>query len=1761
MVHSQLPGRPSFRDSAIHSVAIVPLTIPSGSPNNASDSADAAAGGHGPTTTQTHSDKSYSNLLNSLQEFALQGRLGHQRIDSESHGLNPNKNSLAASWSDESSQITVILPHSQLTRPGDWRYNTTPLKSHDWQSGCQRICIFDGRPEYSRMAYDRLRNSDTNTNTTVDQADPWSDLEPHRTTAAVIGVLNMKDCRDTNDLWAAEKSLLEWANRYDATLTTADNTNNRGNNNTTNNNSSDVNGNNNIIIRLFAFDSFEESIQQRVNISETRLCSSQIVAFPPLEMAHSQMMALHWNVVVNDLAVSLFRSVEGKIRRNDALSKSIASGNTTTSIGGVGIQAAKGGVAALLAAPSSSDQDVNSNNDDASIATNTTDANTSSGGSSHDGQQRMMGLGGRFKNAFDNTRKAIANRQDSASASHRSDSASSAGEFGGVGSGGGGGGGKLTGGSETWNTGVDKKKLVTPLDLDATVEMTTVSARDMEALKRRDIGRREKRSADLSLLAGSPIDAYERYTRAAELTRHSHDPLWYASALEGCACAFIAMAEAGGHGVDEYLENNFQLPEEIMALAIAQGVAAGADLGDSKGKTMTVDRSKTTLPQAVTALVEEALSVLCRHEKLAPLHAGLLLKLAEYIQELEEGHLRCRWGEGEFCYGGDLNSSSGDYAPPRWEKTSVSRLTLQGAEVREMLALDSIERGRKFTELLHRAVSIGGLDDRSRADVAAACARACLKGTKTTQWGNSSGSGSPSPRLRFPRKAAYFTLIAAEAMSRCKSDDAGQRASNLYVAASHLYSRKGNEEDSLTKYGWATLRASALQGLSCQPADKPVAEEATELLVALLNEISPDQVDDSFLMAQLSDGSFQEEPISVAPVLNRKGSTDETNSGRPQHVSNPLASMAKTPFFSQAPPSALSLSQSKWLEDDPVPHIQLPHFNNVGKRATSEVVAANKIFEDRALALTSSLSSLSCVTNKIGFDKCARIQKLCVVNMSDLRQQMGATSSLDDETIGVYEESNSLPPPLVVTSAKIIKSESHLLLERTKAVGYSSKFATHSMSTFFNPYAKNQAAKDAKNKVQTTLLAEGEERTIMIEFKNRLAVPLEVPSCRLEFEGKETSRIEAPPLSFTVPAKTKSFAVHFPFIVSVSKTEHKEEVKEENNSDAETVPEPDTFDVVGLCVTCLNRTFPIRFKKSEAEEGGKDESTTSCQIPPPASVYQRSIHNAPKQDEQQLVVRLESVPAQPNLLVSFAASQSPMEEDANVPVHLSDGEIFTIPPFRLENDLGKSGMGEIERLQVLAVGLPGIPDETLFDTDALAAALEEEEDVLTESDSEAEEDFEEMMDCDGLPPLKMKVIAEGLDLKSINDKTRNKGEGSIVKFQMAATHDMGDQLANGGNVRIRFRYRGPSPNPATEIWRKREISLRIIRVKGPRISSLTFRSDLSWGSSYSELCNSLAMQHRRLDATPKWESSNHKHRQQSRSHSFGSTIDALSTDVTSDAAEDSILNRVGMDNGVHVSADEVVLLMAVANETNSTIILSNKKGLVGGFEGSPMPTVKVTSGVSVKIPVVIPRIDRIDENGEVTDIAAELVSRTALQWESEVVEEGDNSEKIKRTGRVRIPSRCLREIIDEHQSFASRICKPPVSLQVSIGEGAKSEVSMKIGEPVQVNTKVSIQDWVPLDVVAKSKVTLEFCCAEKQPGNNSSTSGRMPYVWCGQLRRTVDLSNDDDDKRHSARIAFFQCGVYVVSACAKISSHDTPGVEEFWWAPHANIIKVNEEVQ
>ena len=292
-------------------------------------------------------------------------------------------------------------------------------------------------------------------------------------------------------------------------------------------------------------------------------------------------------------------------------------------------------------------------------------------------------------------------------------------------------------------------------------------------------------------------------------------------------------------------------------------------------------------------------------------------------------------------------------------------------------------------------------------------------------------------------------------------------------------------------------------------------------------------------------------------------------------------------------------------------------------------------------------------------------------------------------------------------------------MDKLKAAGFVGKMNT-SAATFYNPYEKK---KESTGKNIITLVAEGEERTIEVRVGNQLSVPLIIPNCQLAFEKPPGIDIEAPSLSFTIPPKTKEFCVNFPFIVVSTMNGSIKDVSRLDESKSY------SFAVTGLCVTMNNRSMYIPFPKKIDGRPPSTELTSNRQIPEPVSTYKR--RNKKKRKEKQFSVELEAVPAQPNLLVSFTTAPTPLEDAATVPVHLSDGEIFTIPSFRLENDLGL-GSGTMERLQVVAVGLPGLPEEILFDTDEQAKALEEEEDRFSETDSEAEESFDELMENDGV---------------------------------------------------------------------------------------------------------------------------------------------------------------------------------------------------------------------------------------------------------------------------------------------------------------------------------------------------------------------------------------------------------------------------------------------
>lgn len=60
-----------------------------------------------------------------------------------------------------------------------------------------------------------------------------------------------------------------------------------------------------------------------------------------------------------------------------------------------------------------------------------------------------------------------------------------------------------------------------------------------ELVRKKRYGRLQKALADISLLAGSPGDAHDHYTTAAELCRVSSDWLWTAAALQGIAHAKV----------------------------------------------------------------------------------------------------------------------------------------------------------------------------------------------------------------------------------------------------------------------------------------------------------------------------------------------------------------------------------------------------------------------------------------------------------------------------------------------------------------------------------------------------------------------------------------------------------------------------------------------------------------------------------------------------------------------------------------------------------------------------------------------------------------------------------------------------------------------------------------------------------------------------------------------------------------------------------------------------------------------------------------------------------------------------------------------------------------------------------------------------------------------------------------------------------------------------------------------------------------------
>ena len=888
----------------------------------------------------------------------------------------------------------------------------------------------------------------------------------------------------------------------------------------------------------------------------------------------------------------------------------------------------------------------------------------------------------------------------------------------------------------------------------------------------------------------------------------------------------------------------------------------------------------------------------------------------------------------------------------------------------------------------------------------------------------------------------------------------------------------------------------ALHGLAMQGLPE-ASESAAVQLLSLMGEISPSKgSSQSSLMAKLEE---DDDPSNLDESARSDIRTDSSTlylgtgesvvSAARSYVRETRAKAAearKANFFSgvSKDSSLLTVAQSKWVEDDEIPTILLP------------MAELSDISE--------SIIAMRCVWSAIRLDNCSAAQKKVVNEISNLRKKVPASSV----PTGVAS-SSTLPLPIKIISLQLVDSAPSSKLERVKIK--TKEESTGAMATFYNPFAVK------KGLVEATIVPEGEESYIVVRFANHLSIPLEVPRCQLEFDKAGSDLIKAPAVSFVIPGQATDFAVQFPFMVLNA-----------SELDSEAADTNLLYEVKGLRLACLARSFFLPL----AAEGTPETKMGSVRnIPEPASTYPLRDSHA-KQFENSRIIRspkIEVVPAQPNLLLSFAAASTPIRENVVIPVPIADGEVFSLPKIFLSNDSGISGRGKMEELNISASGLPGFSNLVLFDFSGVD--VKEEMKVASTMKNKVPV----------ATPLTLSAHCENMDAQALNNP-RNKKVSSL-SLKLTAASDMGSHT-RGCTVKLSFRYRGPTAAPSLEVWRRREIEIRIVRIKGPRMLSLTFRPDLNWDSCYSELCLALAQQDKRA-----------------RYISGDALKEGPPLRTTETEEHNFVVSRLGTDSGVHVCGDKVIAFVAVANESTSSITLSSTEGPVGGFEGNKWDTVKVHPGVSVKVPVIFPRLDRAP------GVDQKMSSVTRLLWKSEaaVGETADSPEtggtivplnKRARAGCIEIPLPCLKTIIDENPMFVSRVCKSPCSIEVAVltasGEAGADHVS--IGKPVNVTVDVELANWIPDSVLGDVLQTLEFCCTRKGISEMERVGkSQRNFVWTGHTRKAIGSGSRKHS--HKARILLLEEGEYIISAClsfSPINKGDT--TKEIWWAEKARIV-------
>ena len=690
-------------------------------------------------------------------------------------------------------------------------------------------------------------------------------------------------------------------------------------------------------------------------------------------------------------------------------------------------------------------------------------------------------------------------------------------------------------------------------------------------------------------------------------------------------------------------------------------------------------------------------------------------------------------------------------------------------------------------------------------------------GLQGTKW----KPNEPS-RVQLPRKAAYFSIIAAETISSMHPGVDNPLAENLWLLASQLYSWRRNEAPGKSEeggsYAWATLRASILHALSMQGTG-PVCLEASQILFSLLEHIKPTKGPAKKLLSPATPTKAKESESE-----SNQDSTHGPEPGTSKDVVEEggyekARRMIRESFNQATGASSLLATQSKWATDTP------------------------KIPDDLPLSQNSqNILALDAVWSKIDYRVCATAQKQCAERIKALKRSV-SMSTIPSEEEQLLSSSVSVANPISLDGKWSLKSyDGSLEIELVKRK-VEAEADKGSMATFYNPFAKNGKRQEALP------IAAEEERVITLSLANSLSIAVSIKKCELTFSNGVQGRIHAAPVSFSIPPQAKGFVVQFPFTI----VENEETANNEND---ETATGIDEFEVTGISYTCLNQAFSLRFGESK----GTAASLAST-VAKPATYSYISKKSKKKKDITDTTATIEALPCQPRLTVRHSDSRHILGPSSRLSLRITDGQILTTPTFELVNDAGPKGQGILERLRVSVIGLGGSTERTIYDS---ANGAKDQEDIQSA-----------FMDDTGSPMKARLLPGTPVDIGVLNSA---ESPAQKIGFQVAVGDHLREKVGPGKQLIFRIRYAGKSTR-LKEVWRKFDLTFDLVVYDGPRITGIAFRPDLSEEAPHAHLLKRLK-ERRRSRAKDARESVESK--ESSLVHRLGldESVHAISSSIT-----------------------------------------------------------------------------------------------------------------------------------------------------------------------------------------------------------------------------------------------------------------------------------------